>query len=65
MSEIFPATLEPEVIAQLHSAHASGNAFDLYDALADNGLETEEVYTNGEDVAWLKNYVLFLLCCFA
>ena len=45
---------------QLRKALRSQNAYDLYDALADNGLD-EEVHGRGYDVATLTSYIVRLL----
>ncbi len=46
---------------QLKNALRSQSVYDLYDALADNGLETEEVYGHGSDAAWLIKHISNLL----
>lgn len=46
----------------LNAALKSGNCINMYDALADNGLETDDVYANGENKIWLSkciNSILF------
>jgi hypothetical protein len=45
---------------QLRKALRSQNVFDLYDALADNGLD-EKVHGRGYDAAALTSYIVRLL----
>ena len=46
---------------QLIDALASQNAYDLYDALADNDLETDDVFNRADNTAWLSHHVICIL----
>lgn len=54
-------TMTTKVREQLQAAVASQNLFDLYDAMADNGLETAEVYAHGSNLEWMMNHAKELL----
>ena len=56
-------TVQPELSPkqQLEDALSTGNPWDLYDTIADNGWETDEVYANSHDVSWLKSYASSIL----
>jgi hypothetical protein len=50
-----------DTIIQMNEALKTMNPYDLYDALADNNLETDEVWQNGKNVEWLANHIRGLL----
>ena len=50
-----------DIIIQMNEALETMNPYDLYDALADNGFETDEVWQNGSNVEWLASYIRKLL----
>ena len=50
-----------DIIIQMTEALETMNPYDLYDALADNGFETREVWQNGSNTEWLASYIRKLL----
>lgn len=50
-----------DIIIQMTEALETMNPYDLYDALADNGLETREVWQNGSNAEWLASHIRKLL----
>ena len=64
MAEVICPTynnLAADAIIQMNEALKTMNPYDLYDALADNNLETDEVWQNGKNVEWLANKIRDLL----
>ena len=55
------AILAESVKMELLHSLQTFNARDLYDALADNGLETEAVHENGSDLQWLAAHICKLV----
>lgn len=50
-----------DAFIQMIEALETNNVYDLYDALADNGFETDEVWRNGSNAAWLASHIKQLL----
>jgi hypothetical protein len=53
--------MNKQIRKQMRRAVRRQNAYDLYDALADNGYESTEVWRNGSSIVWLTQYILQLL----
>jgi hypothetical protein len=53
--------LTKDQVEFITEAAFSGNAWDLYDSIADAGLETEEFYQNSSDVDYMRAFAFDIL----
>ena len=53
--------MDSNTIKELKNALATGNPWDLYDAIADNGFESDELRKGSDDPRFLSGYVAGLL----